>query len=417
MFTRLIFAVVFVLIIDLINTYGLRKMLGGFKDTFLYKFIFYLYWLLGLALALYFIIHFLITGYPGEDYIKYRSFFFIFGLFILLYLPRIVYSFFVVWQSSYYGIKKILKPRRGFVVKRNQHRHYLIQKIGLYFAMVMFFAVLYGLIWGKSDFVVKEQTLYFKDLPAGFDGFKIAQISDAHLGSFTNYKDVRKGISLLSEQDADMIVFTGDMVNNVAEEVNPYIEDFTALKPPMGKYAILGNHDMGDYVKWKKADMKYAEIKQIIDSEENMGFEMLLNENTILRRNGDSIALMGVENWGKPPFRQYGNLEKTMRGVENFDFKILMTHDPSHFKMQVLNKTNIQLSFSGHTHGMQFGIDCCGIKWSPIKFLYPQWSGLYKFDEQYLYVNQGFGFLGMPARIGIRPEITIIILKRKVQHE
>lgn len=412
MFTRLIFAIAFVFIIDLINSYGLRQMLRRLKGTSIYKLIFYGYWLLGLALAIYFVIHFIVTGYPGEDYIKYRSFFFVFGLFVLLYLPRIVYAFFVIWQFLYYQIKSVIKPKRGYIVKRNQRKNYLIQKIGLLFAMFAFFAVTYGMIWGKSDFIVKEQTIYFNDLPKGFGGFRIAQISDTHLGSFANEDNVRKGLKLLNKQNADIIIFTGDMVNNVAEEVEPYIDDFRALKPKMGKFAILGNHDMGDYVKWKKAEMKYAEIKQLVDIEEGMGFKMLLNQNTILRRNGDSIALLGVENWGKPPFKQYGNLEKTMSGVENIDFKILMTHDPSHFKLKVLGKTDINISFSGHTHGMQFGIDCCGIKWSPIKFLYPEWSGLYKFDSQYLYVNQGFGFLGMPARIGIRPEITVITLKR-----
>lgn len=417
MFTRLLFAIIFVFFIDLINVFGLRQMLSRIKTSFLYKTILYTYWLLGFALAIYFVIHFLVTGYPGEDYIKYRSFFYIFGVFVLLYLPRIVYAFFVIYQFIYYQIMNVLKPKKGFVVKRNKTRNYLVQKLGLAFAIFTFFAVLYGLIWGKSDFVVKEQTIYFKDLPKGFDGFKIAQISDAHLGSFSNYDEVRKGLKLLNEQNADIIIFTGDMVNNVAEELNPYIQDFKALKHKMGKFAILGNHDMGDYVKWKNAEIKFKKLKQLIDSEENMGFKVLLNENTILRRNGDSIALLGVENWGKPPFKQYGNLEKAMRGVDNVAFKILMTHDPSHFKLQVMHKTDIQLSFSGHTHGMQFGIDCYGIKWSPIKWLYPEWSGLYQFDDQYLYVNQGFGFLGMPARIGIRPEITVITLKKGTANE
>ncbi len=412
MFIRLIIAVVFVFVIDLINIYGLKRMLRRLKNTFIYKFVFYSYWLLGVLLAVYFIVHFLIIGYPGEDYVKYRSFFFIFGLFVLLYIPRIVYSLFVIWQYLYYLILRLLKPKRGFVVKRNQRQNYFIQKLGLLFAVVSFAIVLYGIIWGKSDFIVKEKTLYFKDLPSGFDGIRIAQISDTHLGSFTNAADVRKGLRMLQQQKADMIIFTGDMVNNVAKEIDPYSEEFKALNPKMGKYSILGNHDMGDYVKWKKAEMKSREIDKLIDSEESMGFVMLLNENIILKRNGDSIALLGVENWGKPPFKQYGNLAKAMQGIQNVAFKILMTHDPSHFDLQVKGKTDIQLSLSGHTHGMQFGIDCCGLLWSPIKFLYPEWDGLYKFDNQYLYVNPGFGYLGLPARIGIRPEITILTLKR-----
>jgi hypothetical protein len=202
------------------------------------------------------------------------------------------------------------------------------------------------------------------------------------------------------------------MVNNVAAELDNYIVDFAQLNAPYGLYSILGNHDMGDYVKWKAESMKFEHIQQLITKEKSMGFKMLLNENNLLYRGGDSIALLGVENWGKPPFKQYGNLSRALKGVESVPFKVLMSHDPSHFNMEVKNNTSIQLTLAGHTHGMQIGFNIWGWQWSPIKWLYPQWMGLYQYGNQALYVNPGFGYIGMPARIGIRPEITILTLRK-----
>ncbi len=412
MFLRLAIIVLFSLLIDVLNIMGIKQMMRRLKGSTFYTWFVRIYWLSSVLLLLYFVGHFLWIGIPGLDFEKYRSFFFLFGIYILIYMPRIIFLHFVILQFLYYKIKAIVKPGPKYVVKRKNRRNFIIQKIGLTLSFISFFVVLYGIIWGKSDFVVREHTVCFKDLPAGFDGFRLAQISDMHLGSFSNPNNVKKGIELLRKQNADMILFTGDMVNNVSAEMDSYIDDFGKLNPKYGMFSILGNHDMGDYVKWQKAEMKYKEIQNLIDKETSMGFKLLLNENQIIYRGGDSIALVGVENWGKPPFKQYGDLQRALRGAEAVTFKILMSHDPSHFAMEIKDKTNIQLSLSGHTHGMQVGINCCGIKWSPIQWLYPHWNGLYEFDNQYLYVNPGFGFIGMPARIGIRPEITVLTLKR-----
>ncbi len=416
MFARLAVLIAVVIVVDFVDFVGLKVMLRRLKNTNFYNRLFVVYWAMDVLMALYFMIHFLWVGYPGDDYKKYRSFFFVFGVFLLVYLPRFVYFLFVVGQLIYYKLKLLFKPKRNYSVNRKKRNNYIIQKVGLLFAGLMFFLVLYGMIWGKDNFVVKQETIYFSDLPISFDGLRIAQLSDMHLGSFTSTAEVEKGVDLLRKQNPDLILFTGDMVNNVAAELDDYKKLFANIHPKYGMYAILGNHDMGDYVKWKDTKIQLSKIQQIIDAEEDMGFVMMLNQNKILYKGDDSIAIIGVENWGKPPFKKYGDLHLAMRGVENVPFKILLTHDPSHFDLEVKEKTPIQLTLSGHTHGMQMGIDCCGFKWSPIQWLYPEWDGLYRFGRQYIYVNPGFGYIGMPLRIGISPEITIITLKR-ASHE
>jgi predicted MPP superfamily phosphohydrolase len=413
MFTRIAILVGVSLLIDFINLIALRQLTYRIRESLLAKIIIQSYWLLSVFLGIYFTIHFFITGYPGLDYVKYRSFFDLFGVYALIYFPRIVFLHFVILQFLFFQIKRLLNPGKLYMVKRNKPRNFIFLKVGLLFIALSFLIVLYGLIWGKTAYVVKQQIIYSEDLPKGFDGFRILQISDMHLGSFRHTQDVEKGLQLAKAQKADLIVFTGDMVNNVSAEMDPYIQQLAQLKAPFGVYAILGNHDMGDYVKWQVESMKYNEIQNLINKEKTAGFTLLLNENRLIYRNGDSIALMGVENWGNPPFKQYGNLSNALSGVEKVPFKILLSHDPSHFKAEIYRKTDIQLTLSGHTHGMQVGVDIFGFQWSPIKYLYPQWKGLYQFDNQYLYVNPGFGFIGLPARIGIRPEITIIKLKTK----
>jgi len=406
----IIFSVFF--LIDIINVFGLKRALSKKWSSVFRSIYLKIYIGVGILLLIYIIVHVFWVGEPGTDYLKYRSYYYMFGIIALVYFPRMVYFAVVIWQTVYYVIKRIFKPNKSYAVYRRKEQHYFIQKFGLFLSILSFGFLLYGMIWGKSDFIVREQTIAFKDLPKSFNGFRIAQVSDMHLGSFSNPKDVKKGLKLLSDQNVDIILFTGDMVNNVASEVDTYIEDFKKLNPKFGMFAILGNHDMGDYVKWKQADMKYVEIKKLINKEEEMGFKMLLNENKIIYRGKDSIALIGVENWGKPPFKKYGNLEKAMRGVNDIPFKILMSHDPSHFDLVISKETDIQLTLSGHTHGMQVGVNCCGIVWSPISWMYQYWNGLYEVNNKFLYVNPGFGFIGLPARIGIRPEITVITLRR-----
>jgi len=417
MFEKIAILVVFSAIIDVINYYALKSMIRRLRGSGAYEIILKGYIIFSILLMAYFVLSFFYIGYPGYDYEKYRSFFILFGLYALIYFPRINFVLFVILQWIYYGIKKVFGSASNFRVSRIPKRSFIIQKIGLVLSLVSFILVLYGMIWGKTDFIARQTTVYFDDLPKGFEGFKIAQISDVHLGSFSDRDDVLKGLKLLEDQNVDIVLFTGDMVNNIADEMENYISDFAKINPKYGKYAILGNHDMGDYLKWKNADLKYKELLRMVDFERQMGFKMLLNQNDIIYRNGDSIALLGVENWGKPPFKQYGDLSKAIQGVKDVEFKILLSHDPSHFMLKVKDNELIQLTLSGHTHGMQIGIRCCGFKWSPISFIYPQWNGLYKYNNKYLYVNPGFGFIGLPARIGIRPEISIITLQNSKNKE
>ncbi len=282
-------------------------------------------------------------------------------------------------------------------------------------AALLFLLVLFGLTRGRHYYQIKQKTLYFNDLPETFDGLTISQISDVHAGSFTDAAGVQKGLDMINKAGSDLILFTGDMVNNRASEMDPWIPAFAALKAPMGKFSILGNHDYGDYVSWNSAREKQENLNRLKQIHAETGFQLLLNESQVLSREGQSITLMGVENWGKGGFHKYGDLEKTLAPVHEPSFKILMSHDPSHWDAVVLTqKRTIRLTLSGHTHGMQFGIDFLGIKWSPIQYVYKQWSGLYEKSERFLYVNRGFGFLGLKGRVGMWPEITVLTLKRRL---
>ena len=283
-------------------------------------------------------------------------------------------------------------------------------------AFVIFIAVVImfidGIIRGKYAYRVIEQTLYFDDLPQNFDGFKIVQISDIHAGSFNNVKAVQKGINLVLAQSADLFVFTGDLVNNKAEEIKPWIPLFNQIKAPYGQFSILGNHDYGDYIAWKSPSEKQQNLENLKKYHQEIGFKLLLDEHVYLEKGEDKIVLAGVENWGIG-FGERGDLNAALNGTKPQDFKVLLSHDPSHFDAQVKkHPSKINLTLSGHTHGMQFGIELFGIKWSPVKLRYKHWAGLKEENNRYLYINRGFGFIGFSGRVGIWPEVTLITLRK-----
>ncbi len=287
-----------------------------------------------------------------------------------------------------------------------------ISETALIIGAIPFFGLIYGMIGGRHRYKVHKVTLTFNDLPKAFDGFTLTQLSDIHSGSFTSEKGVEKGINMVNAQKSDVILFTGDLVNSRAAEMDRWIPFFSRLKAPMGKYSVLGNHDYGDYTKWDTEEEKTANLVRLKEVHGDIGFKLLLNEAIQIEKDGESIALIGVENWGKGGFHKYGSLTQAAENVSNDEFKILMSHDPSHWEAKTLeNKKHINLTLAGHTHGMQFGIELFGFKWSPVKYMYPQWAGLYENAGKYLYVNRGFGFLGYQGRIGIWPEITVITLK------
>ncbi len=280
----------------------------------------------------------------------------------------------------------------------------------------------------KYDYQVKKVRLAFDNLPRSFSGLKIIQLSDIHSGSFQDKRAVERGVQLALEQNPDLILFTGDIVNDLAAEMEPYKDVFSKLKAPLGVYSVLGNHDYGDYYQWTDKDaahlerekqagtrlhspLQAANIERLKQIHAEMGWRLLLNEHVALEKNGEAIGLLGVENWGARGFTKYGNMNKAHTGSGSYPFKILMSHDPSHWDAEVRTKyPDVDLMLSGHTHGMQFGIENPYFRWSPVQWVYKQWAGLYEEGKQKLYVNRGYGFIGYPGRVGILPEITLIEL-------
>ncbi|MCK4562113.1 MAG: metallophosphoesterase, partial [Flavobacteriaceae bacterium] len=333
--------------------------------------------------------------------------FFVFKLcLIVFFLFEDLFRFFAILYLTaihFFGNKKSTFKAPG---RRN-----FIRQAGLTVAAIPFTSMLYGITKGKYDFKVNKVSLSFKNLPKAFHGFKIVQISDIHSGSFDSREAILEGIDLINQQDADIVLFTGDLVNNDSREIEPFIDDFKKIEAKNGVYSILGNHDYGDYKKWNSAKEKQENFDLILEYHKQMNFKLLNNQNAVITKEGQDIGVFGVENWGNPPFPQKGDLDIALSGIENIPFKILMSHDPTHWTKKIIpHKTHFDLTLAGHTHGMQFGIEIPGFKWSPIKYIYPQWAGLYENAKQYLYVNRGFGFLGYPGRAGIRPEITVIEL-------
>ena len=294
------------------------------------------------------------------------------------------------------------------------NRRKFVSQIALISGAIPFVGLIFGMIYGKYNYRVFKYEMDFDDLPKSFDGFKITHISDIHSGSLDNIEKVKYGIDLINQQKSDVILFTGDLVNNKSNELEKWKDIFKLMEAPLGKFSILGNHDYGDYYDWKSKDEKINDFKKFMDYQKNMGFKLLMNESIYLEKNEEKIAILGSENWGRG-FKKEGDLDKMISKINKDDFKILMTHDPSHWEEKVLNhKSRFQLTLSGHTHGMQFGIEIPGlIKWSPVKWRYKQWAGIYKRDEKILNVNRGFGYLAYPGRLGIYPEISVITLRRR----
>ena len=337
-----------------------------------------------------------------------------FGLLILFIMPKII-MLAVLFGEDVFRVFKVFfnyfskAESKTFLADRRA----FVSKVALALAAIPFTSVLYGMARGKYNYQVINHTLYFDDLPEDFDGFKLTHISDIHSGSFDDAEKIDAGIELINEQDSDLILFTGDLVNNTADEMIPWISHFSKLKAKLGKYSILGNHDYGEYVHFNSEEEKEKNFQDIKDLHPQIGFNLLLNDSVYVEKGDDKIALVGVENWGKR-FKKAGDLNLASAKIKKEDFKILMSHDPSHWDAEIKNhENNFHLTLSGHTHGMQFGIEIPGIKWSPAQYVYEQWAGIYTALGKYINVNRGFGFLAFPGRVGIWPEITVITLKKK----
>ena len=332
-------------------------------------------------------------------------------------LTWLIICLFVTLPLLLEDITRLIKAifRKPTNAPRIPSRRKFVSTLSWGLAAIPFASILYSIFKGKYNYKVWKYTLYFDNLPKAFDGYRITQISDIHCGSFDNYEKIRYGVDLINSQKSDVILFTGDLVNNLANEVHNWKSLFATLQAPDGVFSIMGNHDYGDYSSWETPEAKQQNLEHLFQLQKQMGWQLLLNKHCYLERNGEKIALIGVENWGHGRFSKYGDLNKAMEGVNTEDFKILMSHDPTHWQEVVLPENkDIQLTLSGHTHGMQCGIEIPGwLKWSPSQYIYKYWGGMYEEDGKYLNVNRGFGYHAFPGRLGVWPEITVIELKTK----
>ncbi|MFC4739309.1 metallophosphoesterase [Flavobacterium ponti] len=338
------------------------------------------------------------------------------GMFLIFVVPKILIAVVLFGEDIFRFFKAIIVHFMGdndggkFMPTRRR----FVSQIALGLASIPFTSLIYGMTIGKYNFKVIKKTLSFPDLPDSFDGVTITHISDIHSGSFDNHEKIEYAIDLINEQNSDLVLFTGDIVNTHAKEMHPWIETFKKIhNPVLGKYSILGNHDYGEYSDWSSEEAKEENFKEIKDLHRQIDFKLLLNQNVKIQKGKDFIRLVGVENWGKH-FKKAGDLNIASEGVSNDEFKILMSHDPSHWDAEVQHdERNYHLTLSGHTHGFQFGIEIPGfLKWSPVQYVYKQWAGLYENMGRFIYVNRGFGFHAFPGRVGIMPEITVITLKK-----
>ncbi|MGE8553006.1 MAG: metallophosphoesterase [Chryseobacterium jejuense] len=365
------------------------------------------YWVI--SLAVYGIFAYEVSHFQRSDRSTARAQIMI-SLFLIFILPKIFVVLFLliddIIRTGGYLIG-FAKPTENFFPERRK----FLSLVGLGMSGVLSALFIDGITFGKYRHKVRRVRVNFANLPKSFKGYKIIQISDVHSGSFADPNKLQHAVDLINEQKPDLVLFTGDMVNNVADEFKPFIPLFSKIQAKDGKFAVLGNHDYGDYVTWDSPEAKKKNLDTLIDYEKQAGFDMLRNEHRVIEKNGEKLYILGVENWGLKPFPQFGKIDNALKGVPESATKILMSHDPTHFDYVVKKHPgNIHLTLSGHTHGMQFGLDLKNIKWSPVQYRYPKWADLYESEGKLLYVNRGFGVLGYPGRVGVLPEITLFEL-------
>ncbi|SNR67509.1 MULTISPECIES: metallophosphoesterase [Hymenobacter] len=331
---------------------------------------------------------------------------------IVIIIPLLLEDVVRVARWAFQAGSRSTTPGTGPAISRSE----FVSKLALVLGAIPFVSLIWGMAKGGTDYTVKRVTLRFPNLPASFDGFKVLQISDLHTGSFHSKEPLQRAVKIINEQNADLVFMTGDLVNNYATEVEEHIDTLAGIKSQNPIYSILGNHDYADYVNWMEEGglaAKQANLARIKQNHAKIGWELLLDEARTLERNGEKISILGVQNWGARGFAQYGKLDKAHAAADpTVPFKILLSHDPSHWDGQVHEYPDIDLTLSGHTHGMQFGVNLPFLKWSPVQYAYKQWAGLYQRGKQYLYVNAGLGFIGYHGRVGFLPEITVLELRR-----
>jgi uncharacterized protein len=406
------FILILIFCIDLYIFQGIKTLTANVDSDTTRKIIHGTFWTINIFFTL--LIAYAFLSYDRSKGMKTYQIWAFNGL-ILMLVPKLVFALILLGQDAI----RLFGTGVNFALKQPNteggympDRRIFISQLGLGLAVIPFAGIIYGMIKGKYDYTVHRHQIFFKDLPDAFDGLTITQLSDIHAGSFDDPEAVKRGVALANAQKSDLLFFTGDLVNNEATEIEPYMDIFKALHAPLGKFSILGNHDYGDYKWWRNASEKSDNMVQLKKHHKTLGFKLMLDENLEIERNGQKITLIGVENWGHG-FAQYGDLSKAMTGAAQDSFKILLSHDPTHWEKQVKTLDEpVHLTLSGHTHGAQMGVEIKGFKWSPIKYRYPKWAGLYEENGRYLHINRGFGFLGFSGRVGILPEISVLELRK-----
>jgi len=405
------FFILFILI-DLYTWQGVRLIVRNSSDS-TKKIVAWTYWGYTIFLVLFMILSRSLVGFLSPTSMRFFA-----TLFFSIFIVKILWCLFLFIDDIirfFQWIGKDLFNKNVGVetfgnggITRSKFLNYLGLAIGGFFLS----NAILGVVKGAHNYIVRRKKVVIDNLPEALKGLKIVQISDIHTGSFWSKEAVERGVELIIKEKADLVFFTGDLVNDTSKEAEPWLDVFGRIKAPLGVYSILGNHDYGDYVMWESETAKLDNMKQMYSHHKQMGWNLLLDENRILEFNGEKLAVIGVQNWSaKGRFPKYGDLEKAHAGTNDVSLKLLLSHDPSHWREQVLGKKqDINITFSGHTHGMQFGIDSKFYRWSPVKYLYKEWIDLYSEGKQHLYVNRGFGYLGYPGRMGIFPEITVITL-------
>jgi len=375
--------------------------------------IYVIYWIFGIAMVS------VLVAFP---YLNYESWpkqvrTYLFSLIVAAFFSLLISSLFLALDDIRRGatwliVKIFRNPVPGVGAESEGiTRSAFLSWLGLALGGGFFSTMLYGFS-NKYNYIVRRENLHFNNLPEAFRGLKIVHISDIHSGSFMNKTAVQRGVDKIINENPDLILFTGDLVNDRAVEMADYMDVFNQVKAPLGVFSTLGNHDYGDYYNWPSIESKTANLEQLKQVHGKLGWRLLMNENVVLEKNNQQLALIGIENWSaKGNFTRYGKMQKAYPGTENIPFKILLSHDPSHWDAEILTKyPDVDLMLAGHTHGMQFGVEIPHFRWSPVQYMYKQWAGLYQAGNQKLYINRGFGFIGYPGRVGILPEITVITL-------
>ncbi|MBL7952492.1 MAG: metallophosphoesterase [Flavobacteriales bacterium] len=406
---------IFFVVLVLIDVYAYKGVNTAFANhsLVLRRIIRFVYWIISIGILG--VLVWTVFNMQGQQNRRDHSYVFsLVALFLLFFLPKLVIVIFhglddllhlgrLLWHK--------LLPGSSSGTGETLDRANFLSQLGLIVAAVPFAGVLYGVTKGRRSFNVSRTAIRSSNLPEAFNGLRIIQISDMHLGSYgDDLSIVQRGVELINAEEPDLILFTGDMVNDYADEAERFVPILAGLKARSGKFSILGNHDYSDYVQWDSPQEKSANLEKLKSIHKEMGFRLLLDEHLSIEREGQHIGLLGVQNWGRR-FQQYGDLGKAIRGTEVFPFRILMSHDPTHWEEQVLG-TGVDLTLSGHTHGAQLGVKINGEEYSPAQWVYKHWAGLYNEGSQNLYVNRGFGFIGFPGRVGMPPEISVLELER-----